>query len=188
MVEQGAAHLQRRFSQQHIAGADHAGFVFAAEHVVAAEAGAPPGFPAVQFGHAQLEVGCVVMHQIPGIGTQLVFHLVEKAGRAEQLQFPVAPEQYAQQPVETDEMVHVRVGHKHIADAQQLARGKHLDIAQIEQQCTVLEQAVDEQYRVAGRAVYQMRMKGRAHNNTLLHKSTARFGSGVGQCSQSGAA
>jgi hypothetical protein len=38
---------------------------------------------------------------------------------------------------------------EHMADTQQLARWKRLDIAQIEQQRAMLEQAIDIQYGVA---------------------------------------
>ena len=70
------------------------------------------------------QVGVVVVHQVPGVGAQLVGHPVDKAGRAEQPQPLVPAQAQPQQPVEIGEVIHMSVGDEHVADPQQLAGGQ----------------------------------------------------------------
>ena len=60
-------------------------------------------------------------------------------------------------------MVHVRVRHKDIGEAQDLARREPADVPEIEQERAFLEQAIHVDPGIADRVVHQHGMKKRLH-------------------------
>ena len=69
----------------------------------------------------------------------------------------------AQQPVETGEMVHVRVRHQGVAHAQQLARRERREIAQVEQQRAPSEPEINDEPGIGERLVDQTGLDECAH-------------------------
>ncbi len=55
--------------------------------------------------------------------------------------------------VESNEVIHVRMGHDHTVDAQQLAVGNLPQVTQVDQYRAALVEQIDPQRRVAGGAV-----------------------------------
>ena len=80
----------------------------------------------------------------------------------------VAAQADAQQPVEAEEVVHVRVGDEHVRDAQQLLVGQGREIAEIEQQRPWLELEVDVEPGIAKRLVHEFGGKYGAHGGELM--------------------
>ena len=78
------------------------------------------------------EIVRVVFHQIPCIGRQFVFQLIEETGRTEQTEVLVPAKAQPEQMVKTDEMIHVGVGHKDVIDFQEFSRRQEMQIADIE--------------------------------------------------------
>ncbi len=103
------------------------------------------------------------MHHVPRVRAQLVFHLRDEAGPADEHDALLAPEQHAQQGVEAGEVIHVRVADEHMRHAHQLAWRQHADVAEIEQQRPPFVAKVDVQARVAERAVDQAGFEQVAH-------------------------
>lgn len=68
-----------------------------------------------------------------------------------------------QEPVKTDEVIHVGMADEYMADAQQFARGPCPDVAEVEEQGALFELAVYEQRDIAGRAVDQLRTENGMH-------------------------
>src|SRR5215475_9393394 len=60
-------------------------------------------------------------------------------------------------------MIHVRVRHEHMGDAQELAARQRAQIAEVEQECTAAEPEVDEQAWIGKGLVHQPRLDQPAH-------------------------
>ena len=75
----------------------------------------------------------VALDQVPGVAGQLAAHVVDDARRAEEVDVQLAGEEDAQQVVEADEVVHVRVRHEHVRDLEQRRRRLAVDAAEVEQ-------------------------------------------------------
>jgi len=68
----------------------------------------------------------------------------------------VPGQQYPQYPIETGEVVHVGMGDKGMADAQDLTRRKSMQVPQVEEDGPFFEQEVDIQGRVVEGPVHQV--------------------------------
>ncbi len=123
------------------------------------------------------EVAGIVLDQVPGVRGELVLDLGRKSGRAVQAHAGVAAEADAQQPVEPDEMVHVRVRHKHVRNPQYLFWRQRREIAEIEQQRPFLEFEIDVQTRIAEGVVDECVGEYRAHGGEL--RSAVRYHPGL---------
>ena len=163
VIEQSAAHPERSFVEQNAVVDCELVLVFAPERGPAAEAGAPRHATGVYLGRFEREIGGIALDQVPGVRAELACHLGEEPGRAVQPHHALAAETDPQQPVETDEVVHVRVRHKYVAHAQDLARRQRPQITEVEQQCAFFEQAIDVKAWVAKRAIDQRGMEQRFH-------------------------
>jgi hypothetical protein len=78
------------------------------------------------------EIGRLLVEQIPCVGVELVTNAVDEALRADEPNGHWPPEAEPKQVIEAREMIHVRVGYENIRDAQDLARGKRVNVAEIE--------------------------------------------------------
>src|SRR5262245_17044198 len=90
------------------------------------------------------------------------------AGRAEQLHVQLAGEEHAQQVVEADEVIHVRMRDEHVRDLEQRRRRQAVDPAQIEQHRPPLMPQPDIQPRIPKRRVHQPWNKRRTHGSRNL--------------------
>jgi hypothetical protein len=83
----------------------------------AAKLGGLLSFPKMDLGDDQAEVGGIVLDQVPSIGSQLVFHLIKKSGRAEKDEVFLSSEANPHQTIEAHKMIHVSVGDKNMGEA-----------------------------------------------------------------------
>ena len=74
-----------------------------------------------------------------------------------------AAQKQPQQAVEADEMIHVGVADKDVADLQDVPRRQCRDLTQVEQKGSLLEQKGQEKAGVFKRRVDQPRVVGGAH-------------------------
>ena len=86
----------------------------------------------MDFRHVQFKVVGVIGDQIPRIGMELVLHVPKEIGRSIETNAPISPQGNPQEMIKTDEMVHVGMGNKNVADLQKLAWRKEVDIAEVE--------------------------------------------------------
>ena len=97
----------------------------------------------------------------------LVLDLTDESRRTVQAHSGFAAETHAQQPVKAREVIHVGMRHENIGDAQQLFRRQCGQVAQVKEQCALLEPEVEVKARIAERAVHELRIENRAHGVCL---------------------
>lgn len=119
--------------------------------------------PAVDLGRFEREIGGVARDQVPGVGAELALHLGQESERAVNAHQALAAETNAEQPVEAEEVIHVSVRNKDVAQAQDLARRQCPPIAEVKHQRAFLEQKVDVHARVFERTIDQHGVKERFH-------------------------
>ena len=105
---------------------------------------------------------------------------VDDALRAIDAERLLAPEQAAQQLIETGEMIHVEMRDEDVADAQQLARGKAREIAEIEQQRALLEHEIDVKARIVEAIVDELGIEMARHGASASGRSRRREPTGAG--------
>jgi hypothetical protein len=71
---------------------------------------------------------------------------------------------HPEQPVEADEVIHVRVRHAHVRHLQELARREPADVAQIEEQTSPAAPQQDVQRGVTEEGIDQARREALAHS------------------------
>ena len=113
----------------------------------------------VDFADLQDKPVGVVPHQIPGVAGEFPFHIGQKAGRAEEAEVFFTAEKQPQKMVEAEEVVHVGVGHEHMADLEGLSGGEGVKIPEIEEEGALLEQKGDEEGWIPKGAVDQPGVK-----------------------------
>ena len=103
------------------------------------------------------------MHEIPGVSSQFSLHLGQKTGRAEEMEHLLPPEEYPQQAVKADEMVHMGVRDKHMGDFEEIPGLEPVEFPQVEQECPSFEPEGDIQSGIGKRVVYESRYEGSMH-------------------------
>src|SRR5262249_43976027 len=124
-----------------------------------------------EFGRRQCEIERIFIEEIPVIGSQFVLHLIEKAGRTDEMKGGGSVEAQPQQAIETREMMHVGVRNERMRDAQELACGQRRHVAEVEQQGAAAETEIDEQRRIRKRIVDEPRLHEPSHFLPLLARS-----------------
>ena len=162
VIERRAAHPEPWLVEQNVVYRQFL-LMFAPERRPATEAGAPRHAGGVNLGRFEREIGIVALDQVPGVRPELACHLSQESGRAVKPHHVLAAETDSEQPVEADEVVHMRVRHEHVAQAQDLARCQRPQIAQVEHQGAFFKQKVDIQARVPERTICQHRVKDWFH-------------------------
>jgi len=92
VIEQHGAHTQSPPRRAESLPAPDEVERFTLEARAAAEPGAVQGLICVQLGGNEREINRVVVHQIPGVGGELVFDLVNETGWPVERQFALASE------------------------------------------------------------------------------------------------
>jgi len=81
--------------------------------------------------------------------------LIEKAGRAEQMEFFVTSEEYPQKPIEPDEVVHMGMGDEYMGNPQELSRRKGNDVTEVKEEGASLKEKIDKKRRISEWSVYK---------------------------------
>jgi hypothetical protein len=76
----------------------------------------------------------LAVHEVPGVPPQPALDVFNHAGGAEDSEVSLAPQKHAQEAVETDEVVDVRMGEEKIGDAQCALGAKAAEFPAIEEQ------------------------------------------------------
>src|SRR5262245_63375525 len=76
-----------------------------------------------EFGRRQYEVERIFIEKIPLIGSQFVFHLIDEAGRTDEVKGGGPMQAQPQQAIEACKMIHVGVRKESVRDAEGLAGG-----------------------------------------------------------------
>jgi hypothetical protein len=163
MLEDRRAHSKARLVVEHVAGEPCLVELLAGESRLHAEPGLAQQAGRIELGDSEDQVVGIAVDQVPPIGHELVLHLVDEAGRTMERDGLLPPDQEAEQPVETKEMVEVGVRHEHLVDAQDASRRQSGDIAEIEQDGAPFEQRFDERRRIAEAAVDEDGMEKRTN-------------------------
>jgi len=163
VVEHGVPHRERRLDEQCVVLERQGVQVTAREALARVELSAMQSTVAAHLVHGETEINRVVLDEVPGECGQLVPDLLDEAGRSIERERARSSEAHAQEPVETEEVVHVGVRHENVAGAEQLARRECRDVSEVEEHGPPLEQHVHEQRRIAERSVDQSRLEDRAH-------------------------
>src|SRR5207245_6336584 len=95
----------------------------------------------------------VAVHEVPGVAAQFPLDVGDQPRRAVKAERLAPPQRDAQQPVEPDEVVHVRVRDERVHGAQQPSRAQGRVVAQVEEERTLGPTDLDIQAGVAARAV-----------------------------------
>src|SRR6516162_3580067 len=77
--------------------------------------------PGIELVRGDYEIGRIVLHEVPGVGGELVFEMADKPPGAVQRNPGVAPEANSQQMVESGEVIHVGVRDEDIAHPHKLS-------------------------------------------------------------------
>src|SRR5262249_42088671 len=114
--------------------------------------------------------------------------LIDESSRTEQADLLLAPDVEAQQPVEADEVVDMRVRDEHLLEPQDLSCRQRRDVAEIDEDRALLEQRLDVERRIARAAVDQGGMQQRTHARVLARfrpgsNAPAPCGTGLGLAS-----
>lgn len=113
----------------------------------------------MHFHHFDGDGLTIVVHKVPRKPRQLALDIGDEVCGPVQGERLPAPEDNAQQMVETDEMVDMRVADKNMGDLEQVHIGHGGQIAQIKQQRAPLMKELYQNPGVAQNAVYQAGMK-----------------------------
>jgi hypothetical protein len=92
-----------------------------------------------------------------------VLHLIEKAGRTDEVKGGGSVEAQPQQAIEARKMIHVGVRNERMRDAQEFARGQRRHVAEVEQQGAAAETEIDEQRRIRKRIIDEPRLHEPSH-------------------------
>ena len=117
----------------------------------------------------------VALDQVPGVAGQLAAHVGDDPRRAEQVDVQLAGEKDAQQVVEADEVVHVRVRHEHVRDLEQRRRRLAVDAAEVEQHRPPLVAQADVEAGIAERRVDQSGDERGAHGGSGAYRGSMPF-------------
>ena len=123
MIDEAPANPQERLVVQNVAVPLEVRRLFARESGAAAKRRLASAAVEVDFAYVQYQVDRIPVHDVPGVGAQLVLDLIDEARAAQQGNPLLASEDDAQQLVEPGKVIHVGVGDEDVRDAQQLAWG-----------------------------------------------------------------
>ena len=115
----------------------------------------------------------VAIDQIPGVAGELASYVFDDAAGAEDFDLVVACEEDAQQMIEADEMVHVRVRNENLADLEEDGGRLTVDAAEIEQQGPSVVTEADVQAGIAERGIDESRYEGRLHDSAGIREAAA---------------
>ena len=110
----------------------------------------------------------IALDQVPGVAGELAADVGDDAGRTEHVEVELAGEKDAQQVVEADEVIHVRVRHEHMADLEQRGGRLAIDAAEVEQHGAPLMAEGDVQAGIAERRVEQAGSEGDGHGGSQV--------------------
>ena len=105
----------------------------------------------------------VVIDEIPGIPTQLSRNVFDQAGRTIDLQSLPTAQRDPQQTVESDEVVHVRMGDKDLASFEEARGRKRLVFPEVEHESPVCPPYLNKQAGVSERRIDEIAGKGRSN-------------------------
>jgi hypothetical protein len=98
---------------------------------------------------------------------KLVLDVVDKAGWPIKVYRLLPPDQHPQQAVKADEMIDMRVRDKDMLKPLDLSRRQIRDVAQVKQNCALLEQRFDVKGRIARSPVDEGWVQKRPHAKYL---------------------
>jgi hypothetical protein len=163
MVKTGRANLQARLPEQK---ASFALLRFDLEALEPVAAGKRRRYEVpAQTGlrNAEDQIAFITLDQIPAIRFELVLDRVDEARGTINADGFLASEKEPQQLVEAGEMIHMSVGDKDIANAQELARWQPAQIAKIEKKRAPFKHEVDVKPGIAEGIVDQRRIEVSLH-------------------------
>ncbi|OIQ71403.1 hypothetical protein GALL_469770 [mine drainage metagenome] len=163
MIDEAAAHANGRFLMQYVGTRREGRARLPRKSPSTREAGTLQFTTGPDLAHVEHQLDCIAIHDVPRVGKQLVLDLRDETRPAEEHEACLAAEHDAQQMIEPGKMIHVRVGDEHVRQPHQLARSKHGDVAQVEQQRAALVAKVDIQARIAECIVDQARFEKMTH-------------------------
>src|SRR5207249_11389439 len=117
--------------------------------------------PGMEF--TRLDRQRVAVHQVPGVASHFPLDVGDQPRRAVKAERLAPPQRDAQQPVEPDEVVHVRVRDERVHGAQQPSRAQGRVVAQVEEERALGPTDLDIQARVAERGVDEVGGKRGVH-------------------------
>src|SRR5207249_5739423 len=117
--------------------------------------------PGMEF--TRLDRQRVAVHEVPGVAAQFPLDVGDQPRRAVKAERLALPQRDAQQPVEPDEVVHVRVRDEHVHGAQQPSRAQGRVVAQVEEERALGPTDLDIQAGVAERGVDEVGGKRGVH-------------------------
>ena len=104
---------------------------------------------AIDLRHLEHKVAFIAFNKVPAVRPELVLDRFDKARGSIDTDGLLSPEKQPQQLVETGEVVHMPVRDKDAADAQELARSKPAEIANVEKQRAPLEYEIQVKTGIA---------------------------------------
>ena len=111
----------------------------------------------------------IAVHQIPGITAQFALNAVQDAGRPTQPQGLIPTQKHTQQPVKSNEVIHMAVRDTHVADPAQVSGGEAVVLTEVEQDGPAFPAQLNIQPGVAKRPVYQTGNKGGIHGSGAVY-------------------
>src|SRR5262245_39288794 len=120
----------------------------------------------------------IAVDQVPRVPGQLAADVGDDPGRAEQFDMLFAGKKDAQQVVEADEVVHVRMRDEYVRELEQRRRGLAVDAAEIEQHGAALVSQPHVEARIAKGRVDQTGHERSAHGDEERYRGSIRGTSG----------
>jgi len=96
-----------------------------------------------------------------------VVHALDEALGTDEVKRCRPPQREPKQAVKSREMIHMGVGHENVADPEDFAGRKPMDIAEVEQDCPTPEAKIDQEPRIGEDVIDEPRLDEPRHGRSL---------------------